>query len=149
MYNPVRKGDNHRCVQPTFGLVDGTPHHIKDVCPLRGANATNCSITSSEDEASMLYLLREDPAASESDHSDHGQHGPGDASEDEDVAESVLLRRSSRLKRPAPHCTLCDSQIREECEGNGRNVPGHSKRARTCLACRVEKRNRYGCLEHI
>ena len=35
------------------------------------------------------------------------------------------------------------------CEGNGRNVPGHSKRARTYLACRAEKRNRYGCLEHI
>ena len=108
---------------------------------------SNCSVTSSEKEASMLYLPREDPAASESDHRDRGQHGPGDTSEDEDVAESVPPRRSSRLKRPAPRCTLCDSQIREECEGNGRNIPGHSKRARTCLACRVEKRNRYGCLE--
>ena len=72
---------------------------------------------------------------SESDHSDRGQCGPGDMSEDDDVAESVPLRRCSRLKRPAPHCTVCDSQIREECEGN---VPGHSKRVRTCLACRVE-----------
>ena len=76
----------------------------------------------------MLYLPREDPAASESDHSDRGQHGPGDTSEYKDVAESVPLRRSSRLKRPAPRCTLCDSQIREECEGNGRNIPGHPKR---------------------
>ena len=74
----------------------------------------------------------QDPAASESDHSDRG---PGDTSEDDDVAESVPLRRSSRLKRPAPRCTLCDFQIREECEGN---VPVHSKRARTCLACRAE-----------
>ena len=83
----------------------------------------------------MLYLLREDPPATESDHSDRGQRGPGDTSEDDDGAESVPLRRSSRLKRPAPRCTLCDSQIREECEGN---VPGHLKRARMCLACRVE-----------
>ncbi len=42
-----------------------------------------------------------------------GQRGPGDTSEDDDVVESVPLRRSSRRKRPAPRCTLCDSQIRE------------------------------------
>ena len=130
-------------------LVDRTPRYVKDVRPLRGTDATNCSITSSEDEALMLYLPQEDPAASESDHSDRHQHEPGDTSKDEDVVKSVPLRRSSKLKRPAPHCTLCDSQIREDCEGNGRNVPGHSKHARTCLACRAEKRNRYGCLEHI
>ena len=143
------KGTITGVYSPHSVLVDGTRHHVKDVRPLRGADATNCSITSSEDEAPMLYLPREDPAASESDHRDRGQHGPGDTSKDEDVAESVPLRRSSRLKRPAPRCTLCDSQIREECEGNGRNVPGHSKRARTCLACRAEKQNRYGCLELI
>ena len=121
--------------RPHSVLVDGTPRHVKDVRPVRGADATYCSSTSSEDEAPMLYLPREDPAASESDHSDRGQRGPRDTSEDDDVAESVPLRRSSRLKRPAPRCTLCDSQIRKECEGN---VPGHSKRARTCLACRAE-----------
>ena len=102
---------------------------------MRGADATYCSSASSEDEVPMLYLPREDPAASESDHSEHGQCGPRDTSEDNDVAESVLFRRSSRLKRLVPRCTLCDSQIREECEGN---VPGHLKRARTCLACRAE-----------
>ena len=103
--------------------------------PVRGADATYCNSASSEDEAPMLYLPREDPAASESDHSDRGQRAPEDTAKDDDVAESVPLRRSSRLKRPAPRCTLYDSQIREECEGN---VPGHSKRARTCLACRAE-----------
>ena len=111
-------------VCPHSVLVDRTPRHVKNVRPVRGADATYCSSASSEDEAPMLYLLREDPAASESDHSDRGQRGPEDTSEDIDGAESVPLRRSSRLKRPAPHCTLCDSQIREECEGN---IPGHSK----------------------
>ena len=120
---------------PHLVLVDGTPRHVKDVRPVRGADTTYCCSASSEDEVPMLYLPREDPAASESDHSNRGQRGPGDTSEDNDVAKSVPLRRSSRLKRPAPRCTLCDSQIREECEGN---VPGHSKRARMCLACRVE-----------
>ena len=95
----------------------------------------------------MLYFTQEDPAASESDHSNCGQHGPGDMSEDEDIAENVPLKRSSRLKRPAPCCMLCDSQIREECECNGRNIPGHSKCAWMCLACRAEVRNWYGCLE--
>ena len=66
------------CTAPHSVLVDGTPHHIKDVRLVQGAEATYCSSASSEDEAPMLYLPREDPAASESDHSDRGQHGPGD-----------------------------------------------------------------------
>ena len=126
------KGTITGVYSPHSVLVDGTPRHVKDVRPVRGADTTYCSSASSEDEAPMLYLLRDDPTASES---DRGQRGPRDTSEDDDVAESVPLRRSSRLKRPAPHCTLCDSQIREECEGN---VPGHLKRARMCLACRAE-----------
>ena len=129
------KGTITRVYSPHSVLVDGTPRHVKGVRPVRGADATYCSSASFEDEAPMLYLPREDPTASESDHSDRGKRGPGDTSEDDDVSESVPLRRSSRLKRPAPRCTVCDSQIREECEGN---VPGHSKRARMCLACRVE-----------
>ena len=91
---------------PHSVLVDGTPRHVKDVRPLQRVDTTNCSITSSEDEAPMLYLTWEDPAASESDHSDRGQHGPRDTSEDKDIAESVLLRRSSRLKRPAIRCVI-------------------------------------------
>ena len=133
---------------PYSVLVDRTPRHVKDVRPLQGIDTTNCSITSSEDEVQMLYLMWEDLTASESDHSDRGQHGRRDTSKDEGIVESVPLIRSSRLKRPAPHCTLCDSQIMEECECNGRNIPGHSKHARMCLACRVEARNRYGCFKH-
>ena len=87
-----RKGTITGVYSPHSVLVYRTPHHIKDVHPLRGADATNCSITSFEDKAPMLYLPWEDPAASESDHSDRGQHGPGDTSEDEDVAERILLR---------------------------------------------------------
>ena len=95
MYNPVRqfgKGTITGVYSPHSVLVDGTPRHVKDVCPLQGADATNCSVTSSEDEVPMLYLPQEDPAASESNHSDCGQHGPGDTSEDEDVAKNVPLR---------------------------------------------------------
>ena len=44
----------------------------------------------------MLYLPQEDPAASESDHSDHGQHGPGDTSEDDDVAVARRTRYNER-----------------------------------------------------
>ena len=87
-----RKGTITGVYSPHSVLVDGKPCHIKDVRPLRGADTTYCSMTSSEDEAPMLYLLREDPTASESDHSDRGQHGPGDTSEDKDVAKSVPLR---------------------------------------------------------
>ena len=126
------KGTIMGVYSPHSVLVDGTPRHVKDVRPVRGADATYCCCASDDDEAPMLYLPREDPIASES---DRGQCGPGDTSEDDDVAKSVPLRRSSRLRRPALRCTVCDSQIREECEGN---VPGHSKRARTCLACRAE-----------
>ena len=86
------KGTITGVYSPHSVLVDRTPRHVKDVRPLRGADNTNYSVTSSEDEAPMLYLLREDLAASESDHSNCGQHGPGDTSEDEDIAESVPLR---------------------------------------------------------
>ena len=72
---------------PHSVLVDGTPRHVKDIRPLQGVDTTNCSITSSEDKAPMLYLTQEDPAASESDHSDHGQHGPGETSKNEDTAK--------------------------------------------------------------
>ena len=34
------------------------------------------------------------------------------------------------------------------CECNGHNVPGNSKHAQTCLACRVKARNRYGCFKN-
>ena len=66
------KGTIMGVYSPHSVLVDGTPYHVKDVRPLQGVDTTNCSITSSEDEAPMLYLMREDPAASENDHSDHG-----------------------------------------------------------------------------
>ena len=92
------KGTIMDVYSPHSVLVDGTPRHVKDVCPVREADATYCSSTSSEDKAPMLYLPQEDPAASESNHSDRAQHGPGDTSEDDDVAESVPLGRSSRLK---------------------------------------------------
>ena len=140
------KGTITGVYSPHSVLVDRTPSDVKDVHPLRGVDITNC--TSSEDGEPMLYLTREDPTASESDHSDCGQHGPRDTSEDKNIADSVLLRQSSRLKRPASRCMLRDSQIREECECNGRNVPGNSKCAWTCLACRIKARNRYGCFKH-
>ena len=72
------KGTITGVYSPHSVLVDGTHHHVKDIRPLR--------------EVPMLYLMWEDPAASESDHSGRGQHGPGDTSEDEDIAESALLR---------------------------------------------------------
>ena len=107
------KGTVTGVYSPHSVLVDGTPRHVKDVRPVRGADATYCSSASSDNEAPMLYLPREDPIASESEYSDRGQRGPGDTSGDDDGAESIPLRRSSRLKRPAPRCTVCDSQIRE------------------------------------
>ena len=127
------KGTITGVYSPHSVLVDRTPRHVKDVSPLRGVDTTNCSITSSEDEAPMLYLTQEDPTASESDHSDRGQHRPRDTSEDEDIAKSVPLRRNSRLKRPAPNCMLCDSQIREECKCVGFDgFEGQGLRARLC-----------------
>ena len=160
------KGRITKVYSPHSVLVDGTPRHIKDVRPLRGADATSCRITSSDDEAPRLYedLTQEDSAASESDH-ECGQNGPrnisddttedgdtterdtsDDTTEDEDTTERVPLRRSSRLKRPAPHCTLCDPQIREECRCNESNVPRNTKRARTSLACIAGKK--HGCCKH-
>ena len=61
MYNPVGKGTITGVYSPHSVLVDRTPRHVKDVRPVRGADATYCSSASSDDEAPMLYLPREDP----------------------------------------------------------------------------------------
>ena len=119
------KGTITGVYSPHSVLVDGTPRHVKDVRPVRGADATYCSSASSEDKAPMLYLPRKDPAASESDHSDRGQRGLGDTSEDEAADSKDLLR--------AVRCVIPKSGRSVKV-----NVPGHSKRARTCLACRAE-----------
>ena len=56
------------------------------------------------------------------------------------VTSGVALKRGD-----TEVCLLLYTNVwlQEKCEGNRRNVPGHSKRSRTCLACRAEERNRY------
>ena len=84
-------------------LVDGTPRHVKDVRPVRGADATYCSSAFSDDEAPMLYLPREDPPAAESDHSDRGQHAPTTVPRafcSDEVADSKDLLRAVRCVIP-------------------------------------------------
>ena len=51
-----------------------------------------CTTQFGKGKMTGVYSTRQDPAASESNHSNRGQHGPRDTSEDEDIAESVPLR---------------------------------------------------------
>ncbi|CAE1177322.1 CAPN15 [Acanthosepion pharaonis] len=41
----------------------------------------------------------------------------------EEALETIPLRRSTRQKRPALHCHLCDLEIREECNEHARKRP--------------------------
>ena len=46
-----------------------------------------------------------------------------------EVPETIPLRWSTRQKRSAPHCNLCDLEIRDECGGHA------WKHLRTTFAC--------------
>ena len=55
-----------------------------------------------------------------------GQDKDSDGSKEsttEEIPETVQLRRSTRQKRLAPHCHLCDIEIREKCGGHARKRP--------------------------
>ena len=69
----------------------------------------------------MIYERPQEEHASESNASNEpGQDEDRDASEEsttEEVSWIIPLRRSTRQKCSAPHCYLCDLEIREECDG--------------------------------
>ena len=66
-----------------------------------------------------------------------------------EIAEPAPLRRSSRIKRPVPHCYLCDYQIREEVGLSGaRYAISNTNRPRiVCICCNraIEERKLTKC----
>jgi len=127
---------------PHSVLVDGVPRHVKDVRPVRGAETTSSHITTSDEETPMVYegQMQEDMTISTGSASSVlEQNELSDTSEEsttEEIAEPAPLRRSSRIKRPAPHCPVCDPQIREECDCREQDTRHHAqKRPRFACAC--------------
>ena len=113
-----------------------TLHHVKD---LRPALKTTPLVSDSEQESSeselFIELVTPDTGGSlENPPTDHSK------SSSEEEVQPVPLRRSTRNKRPRPHCYLCDHETRKGCDSE-RESNGNSskKRARLCLACRAEK----------
>ena len=97
--------------------VDEIPHYIKDLLPVcRNDCSISEHVTSS---ALMIYERSQEEHPSESDAPNKpGQNKDCDASEEsttEEVAETILLRRSTRQKRFAHICVILRS---------GRSVTG-------------------------
>ena len=116
--------------------VIGTPRHVKD---LRPAQETTPSASDSEQESSESELLIElatpDTGGSlENPPTDHSE------SSSEEEVQPIPLRRSTKSKRPRPHCYLCDNETRSGCDSEREsNGDSRRKRARLCLVCRAEK----------
>ena len=145
-----RRGRVSGVISQQSVLVDGTPRHIRD---LRPAAEVYRMSSEESDEPSSDELFADgiddsSPPESESSESDDAkiqdvddmelpaepdpEPDPEPEPEPEPQPEPpiVPLRRSQRIKRPAPHCTLCDHEIRGECNNYERN-----KRPRVCTLC--------------
>ena len=105
---------------------------MKDLHP---ALETTLSASDSKQELSESELLIElatpDMGASP-------ENPPTDHLEEE--VQPIPLRRSTRSKRPHPHCYLCDHETRRGCDSEQElNGDSSRKRVRLCLACRTKK----------
>ena len=116
-------------ISPQSILVDGIPHHMKDLRPRYSVTSLeeDSDGTPSESEAESLLCDTEDTESN-------------NLPEEGAVAEPspVPLCWSTWRKRPPPDCYICDHEIRRECSER-RNLPPGSKRIRLCLACQAIK----------
>ena len=108
---------------------------------LRPALETTPSASDSEQESSESELLIE---LATPDTGGSHENPPTDHSESssEEEVQPIPLRRSTRNKRPRPHCYLCDHKTRREGDSE-RESNGDSSRKRARLfGWRVEQRNK-------
>ena len=121
-------------ISPQSLLVDGIPHHVKDLrsrfsftAPEKDSNSTSESDNASESRAESLLVDGESAESS----------GPP---QEEAKAESPSppLQRNGRQKQPPPSCHLCDQEIRKGCNENN-DLTWNPKRARTCFTCEAKK----------
>ena len=125
--------------------VEGIPYHVKDVCPLHEENNTTSDLVTPLDPSddatdSMVYNAMEENSSASSVSGALRQDEFSNMSEDKATGETELvpLRQSSEQepeicttevtskpapsrwngwqKQPAPHCPICDPEIRDECD---------------------------------
>ena len=99
-------------ISPQNILVDGMPCHVRDLRPVIGLNTSESGSDSelSTQSARMITIneARDDPLEV------NNAYATNDTSTDESSEEEVPLpRKSTRRKRRAPGCHLCDHKITE------------------------------------
>ena len=120
-------------------LVDGTPHHVRDVRPTLNTNplASSGSGESSNDELWIRPMPREPDGPTANPDADADSSDATSESSDEEV-QTIPRRRSAQNKQPRQPCHMCDLETRGECgyesETNGSS---RQKRVHLCLACRA------------
>ena len=120
-------------------LVDGTPHHVREVWPALNTNplASSGSGESPNDELWIRPTSHEPDGLTANPEADANSSDATSESSDEEV-QTIPLRRSACNKRLRPPCHMCDLETRGEC-GHKSETNGSSrqKRVRLCLACRA------------
>ena len=94
-------------------LVNGTPHHVRDVRPTLNTNplASSGSGESSNNELWIWPMPREPDGPTANPDADADSSDATSESSDEEV-QTIPLRRSARNKRPCPPCHMCDLETR-------------------------------------
>ena len=125
-------------------MVDGMPHHVKDLRPIVGpGQPTVCSDMVSED-ASERFVTISERLYEQASSTNAGDASSNNTSNEDQV--TILSRRSTRHKRPPPECFMCDHRIRGECSSNATNNLTSKKQKVYSLCYRhAETRRRKGC----
>ena len=131
---------------PHSVLINGIPRHIRDLHP------RHRSVTSEADDGNgssksdsgtpSLYGTEPGDSSTELEEAEldiddaKNERGPLSTVTEEVHESRPILHRSSRQRRPASSCQLCDCEIREKCTREI-NLPPE-KRAHMCLAFKGE-----------
>ena len=91
-------------------MVDGMPHHVKDLRPIvRPGQPTVCFDMVLEDASERFVTIRERPCE-QAPSINAGDASSNNTSNEDQV--TILPQRSTRCKRPPPECFKCDYRIR-------------------------------------
>ena len=97
-------------------IINGRPHHIKDLWPDSSTSVSDSSSKSSKSER-LIGTEKSSNTSSEESTSKTSRHTPAytlDNSSESCTSEEtvvVVLRRNTRLKRPAPSCHLYEAGV--------------------------------------
>ena len=124
---------------PQTVAIDGTPRHVKDLRPVRGSCVPSSESDDDDESVESERMIGLGPPMTQDSPDTTGvrtreqtPHDDGSGDSSSSNTDAVPLRRSTRQKRPARSCTLCDHEARGECSEHA-SENRRAKRQRVCL----------------